>query len=152
VEDLVKGDMVYTVDDNGNHSYSPLDCIVRTECPGGKATLVQIGDLRVTPYHPLMNDEGEWYFPSSASSSEVQDCEAVYSFIVPNRRPMIVDGHVFSTWGHGLQGPVIGHDYFGSEKVVEDMKRFTTYDLGYVNLVPQMIQRDPTNGLICKIA
>jgi hypothetical protein len=152
VEDLVKGDMVYTVDGIGYHSYSPIDCIVRTECPGGKANLVKIGDLRVTPYHPLMNDEGEWYFPSSVSSPEVQDCEAVYSFIVPDRRPMIVDGQVFSTWGHGLQGPVIGHDYFGSEKVIEDMKRFTTYDLGYVNLVPEMIQRGPTNNLICKIA
>ena len=151
VEDLVKGDMVYTVDEQGNHSYMPLECIVRTECPEGTAALVQVSDLLVTPYHPIRID-GVWIFPSSLGQTVVRDCEALYSFVVPNRRPMIVDGQIFSTWGHDIQGPVIGHEYFGSSKVIDDMKLFTTYELGIVNLDPEMIQRDPTNGLICKIA
>jgi len=151
VEELVKGDLVYTVNGSHHNLYSEIECIVRTECPDKKASIVQVGDLRVTPYHPIMNDEGEWVFPYTLGATVVQECEAVYSFIVQNRRPMIVAGQVFATWGHGLKGPVIGHDYFGTDRVIEDMKRFSTYDLGIVNLVPNMIKRDPTSQLICEI-
>jgi len=151
VEELVKGDQVYTVSTDGDHLYSEIECIVRTECPDKKASLVQVRDLRVTPYHPIMKGSSEWVFPCTLGETVVQECEALYSFIVRNRKPMIVDGQVFATWGHGLQGPVIGHEYFGTDRIIEDMKRFTTYGLGIVNLVPQMIKRDPTSQLICEI-
>jgi len=147
VENIVKGDVVSTDRDG---VFGEIECVVRTECPGKKAILVQIGDLRVTPYHPI-KVMGNWVFPSTMASAESQECEALYSFVVNTRRPMVVNGHIFSTWGHALEGPVIGHDYFGTEKVIVDMKLFTTYDLGIVNLVPDMIQRDPTSHRICGI-
>lgn len=150
VEELVKGDLVYTMNEAGDYIYSDIECIVRTECPDKKVPLVQVGGLRVTPYHPIMNDE-KWVFPHTLGATVIQECEAVYSFIVQNRCPMIVDGRVFATWGHGLQGPVIGHEYFGTDRVIDDMKRFTTYDLGIVNLTQDMIKREPTSRLICEI-
>jgi len=150
VEELVKGDLVYTMNEAGDYIYSDIECIVRTECPDKKVPLVQVGGLRVTPYHPIMNDE-KWVFPHTLGATVIQECEAVYSFIVQNRCPMIVDGRVFATWGHGLQGPVIGHEYFGTDRVIDDMKRFTTYDLGIVNLTQDMIKREPTSSLICEI-
>jgi len=62
-----------------------------------------------------------------------------------------VNDKIFSTLGHGLSGDVIEHDYFGTDKIIRDLKVIYGYDKGLVCLEYDMIKRDPRSHKVCKI-
>merc|ERR1711918_331754 len=44
--------------------------------------------------------------------------------------------------GHELQGPVVGHSFWGSSAVLESLKKCRGWNEGYVMLGPDCVQRD----------
>ena len=99
--------------------------------------MVTIDNLRVTPYHPIIHYKAfqqSWIFPINIKKPTVVECRSMYTFVIENRNALIVDGFIFATYGHGLEGNVISHDYFGSNKVINDLKKMDTYEDGYVLL------------------
>ena len=45
---------------------------------------------------------------------------------------MDVNGICCSTFGHGIKGKNVEHDYFGSEKIVNDLRRFESFKTGFI--------------------
>ena len=148
VKDLKKGDKVMTYDEAGYYTPSEIECVIRTTCPGGSALMVQIDDLQITPYHPIKKND-KWVFPIMMEKLILIDTPYIYSFIVKNRKSVIINEHIYATWGHELRGKVIEHDYFGS-KVINDMKKFSGYESGLISLEAGMFKRNKENR-ICKI-
>jgi len=58
---------------------------------------------------------------------------------------------VSGTLAHGVEGDVIGHDYFGTERVVEDLKRLSGWAAGVVTITPEDVMRDPVTTFITGI-
>ena len=56
------------------------------------------------------------------------------SVLVNKDSKIIVQGFTYATLGHGITGEVIGHPFFGTERVINDLKKFNTYSYGFVNL------------------
>ena len=73
----------------------------------------------------------------------------MFTFVIKNRKSVIIEDYVFATYGHNLKGDVIDHDYFGTEKVINDLKRLETYKFGYVYLKKEMFIRH--NGRVSAI-
>ena len=98
--------------------------------------------LSITPYHPVYKGYS-WRFPIDISSSEPESikCDEMYTFVIKNRKSVIVEDYVFATYGHNLKEEVINHDYFGSERVINDLKLIDTYRLGFVYLRKEMFIR-----------
>ena len=65
----------------------------------------------------------------------------MYTFVIKNRKSVIVEDYVFATYGHNLKEEVINHDYFGSQRVINDLKLMDTYRLGFVYLRKEMFIR-----------
>lgn len=42
-------------------------------------------NLKLTPYHPVIDENGEWKFPIDISDFKLENCEAVYSFLLKER-------------------------------------------------------------------
>lgn len=61
-------------------------------------------------------------------------CEAVYNFILENGNSLDINGICCATLAHGIKGKNIEHEYFGTEKIVEDLKQFKSFEKGLVNL------------------
>jgi len=147
VEDLKKGDEVYTYDSENSQRFSKstIECVVETVCPGGEEEMSTIGNLQITPWHPIihyMAFQENWKFPINMRLPSLVQCDSMFTFIVGNRKSLIVEGFVFATYGHGLEGDVISHDYFGSDKVINDLRKFDTYEEGYVILDKSMFHRE----------
>jgi hypothetical protein len=83
-----------------------------------------------------------WKFPLNISPPHIINCDSMYTFVLENRKSLIVDGFVFATYGHKLTGDVISHDYFGSDNVINDLKKKNTYEEGYVHLTKEMFKKD----------
>ena len=81
----------------------------------------------------------------------LHDCNYIYSIVTKNRRPVIMGALIFATWGHNIKGDVIGHEYFGTDRVINDLKNFPSYEEGIIELTKDNIKRDDTTGLVCAI-
>ena len=163
VEDIKKGDRVITYhtekDENGRHHEShitdTIECVIRTKCENNKEKMVQLGNLLITPYHPiidLMNYDKDWCFPMTKHRVREHNCNYMYTFVTSNRQSLSIERYIFSTLGHGLKEDIISHEYFGTDAVINDLKKFDTYNDGYVELTQEMFQRDDNTGKVCKIA
>ena len=147
VEDLKKGDEVVTYDPENNQRFSKstIVCVVETVCAGGEELMSTIGNLKITPWHPIihyMAFQENWKFPINMKTPSLIQCDSMFTFVVENRKSLIIEGFVFSTYGHGLEGDVISHDYFGTDRVINDLRKFNTYEEGYVILDKSMFHKE----------
>ena len=101
--------------------------------------------LKITPYHPVIDWKGyekNWNFPIIKGHPEVMRCDAIYTIVTKNRWSVIVEGFIFATLGHNITGDVIGHNYFGTDRVIKDLKNIESYDTGLVTLTKDMFKRE----------
>ena len=151
VENIKKGDKVKTVsikNDIITENISEIECLVITKCKNEYEYMVELeNNLKITPYHPvytLSMLKYKWVFPIDISASKPQKikCETMYTFVVKNRESVIVNDYIFATFGHKLtDNEVIKHDYFGTDKIIDDLEMFKSYKTGYVLLDKCMFLR-----------
>jgi hypothetical protein len=156
IKDLKKGDLVLTCDPNNVDEtvISPIECLVFTKSYNDEELLSTISNkatsLSLTPYHPVINNKNyQWTFPISLNPPQIRKCEGVYTVVVQNRFPIIVQGFTYATLGHEITGEVIGHPFFGTDRVINDLKKFNTYDYGFVNLEKANYKRE--GGIVTDI-
>ena len=105
-----------------------------------------LGNLKITPYHPIIdfkNNDDNWVYPKDLGIIKTVKCSEMYTFVLSNRQPVLIEDYIFSTYGHGLDSnEVIQHDYFGSELVIEDLSKITRDPLGKIRLIPSMFVRN----------
>ena len=149
IRDVKKGDLVLTCDpcNMNEHVISEVECLVFTKSHNYKELLSTISNkatsLSITPYHPVLNlHTDKWVYPCTLSPPLTRACEGVYTLVVKNRYPVIVQGFVYATLGHNIEGSVIGHPYFGTEKVINDLKKFISYSSGLVELKKEYFIRN----------
>lgn len=112
--------------------------------------MTQIGTLLITPWHPVRDSEGTWYFPAERHGSSICAVNTVYNLVLNRDHIVIIEGVEAITLGHGLTGPVVGHDYFGTTAVIEDLNKQPGMEHGrptYTNLVTV---RDAETGRVVR--
>lgn len=57
-------------------------------------------------------------------------CDFVYNFLLDSCHSMLINGVICSTLGHGFKGINVEHPYFGTNKIVEDIKKLKGWELG----------------------
>eukprot|EP01117_Protostelium_nocturnum_P008640 TRINITY_DN30_c0_g2_i1.p1 TRINITY_DN30_c0_g2~~TRINITY_DN30_c0_g2_i1.p1 ORF type:complete len:716 (-),score=297.14 TRINITY_DN30_c0_g2_i1:41-2188(-) len=140
VGEIVKGDQVST-----SSGSSKVSCVLKTVYPSKTAQLVTLGDLKLTPYHPVKS-EGVWTFPRDLSNPKTEECEAVYSFLLEDGTSMMIEGIECVSLAHGLNdNSVVAHSFFGTSKIVEDMRKFEGFESGLVTVFPHNFVRDPVS-------
>ena len=128
-----------------------VTCAVQIHTDGGSEELVQLegSGLRLTPWHPVRVD-GRWQFPCALACARRVPCDAVYDFVLSEGHVMEIDGVQCVTLGHGFQGAVIGHAYFGTDRVVDDLRAMRGWEAGLVELHASTCNvRDPETRKIC---
>jgi hypothetical protein len=103
-----------------------------------------IKKLRTTPYHPIFHS-GSWKFPIDICESRTECFEPVYDFLTSGSA-IIVSDTICCTWGHGIKGEVIGHDFFGSRQAIKTT--FPGWKSGTVCINNDFFTRDEKSGRI----
>jgi len=134
--------------------------VVRTAIESGRLMMCRIGELKVTPWHPI-RIEGKWVFPADVVEAQLEECDVVYSTLL--EADADVDAHAFEvegvtavTLGHGLVASngadARAHPFFGSYTKVlgglRDLAGFESED-GVAHCVG--VHRDSV-GLVCGFA
>ena len=141
VDEVRKGDVVL-----GGHA---VVCVVRTDSEPFVTDLTRVGTLLVTDWHPIRaGPDRRWAFPCLVPGATVVHaaCGAVYNFVLDTGHEVTIEGTACVTLGHGLDGPVVSHAYFGTGRVVDDLRRMRGWDDGLVSLIGTL--RGP-DGRVC---
>jgi hypothetical protein len=89
-----------------------------------------------------------WIFPSEIAQLNERLISTVYNLVLTSGHIVNVEGHKCITLAHGFKEPVAAHDFFGTEAVIDCLKKQPGWNEGrplYKNLV---VTREETTGLI----
>lgn len=106
--------------------------------------------LEITPWHPV-RIENEWVFPISQDNLSLNTCNEVYNLILDNNHIAIINDIEVVTLGHGFkENNIITHEYFGTNKVIEDLKTFDPigFEKGLILLKENTFKRCESTGLV----
>lgn len=130
--------------------YSEIKCVLVTEV-GENIEMVKFNKgLIITNYHPILH-KNDWRFPVDVKEPEHIFVDRYYNFVLEQGHSMLINEVYCITLGHEMEGPVIGHEYLGTKKVIDDLKKLEGWNDGKVILNRAMVKRDPRTSLIVGI-
>ncbi len=101
--------------------------------------MVKIGNfLSITPWHPIQKIDHKWNFPcllgEALPVSEFN--EYLYDLVLESGHTVEIGGFKVATLGHHFEEDIVKHDYFGTHRVIDDLKNkfFSAYDQGMVTV------------------
>ena len=132
VQNIRKGTCILS----GNTS-TFVRCVIKTKhngpiCIAGQDNNNYIG---ITPYHPINSNHFE-----TVNMEDVY----VYNFFLEDKHQIELKyGIIAITLNHGMSGPVIGHNYFGTNRVENDFQKHPDWENGYITIDNIKAIRDP---------
>lgn len=141
--DIQKGDIVAT-----SKGQAEIHCVIKTPCK--KVNIVEFKGLQVTQWHPV-KVKGVWTFPIYLGETKEMSDVDIFSFLLePGYEDMLMGDSVpCITFAHGIENdPVATHPFYGTNKVVDEMKKMEGFDEGCVT-VSNGVLVDAETNLVC---
>lgn len=114
----------------------------------GPIDLVELKGVKLTPWDPVRLDR-EWKFPTNVKKAQAEYCDVVYNLILDRNHIVVINGLEAVTLGYEFKdNEVIEHEYFGSQKVINDMKTFKGWDKGKIIIDQWQTVRDTMTQLV----
>ena len=99
----------------------------------------------VSKNHPLSND-GNWgHAVKFATGTETKILQC-YNLVLESRHVLFISGFAAVTLGHGIKGDIVEHDYYGTNKVVDDLSKMSGWEDGIVE-IKDIVRND--SGTVC---
>ena len=145
VKDIKCGDQVWTP-----HGATTVKLVVKTLCKDNLTELCKIGNLSVTPWHPIKY-ENKWCFPYTLAPARLSQCEAVYSFVLDKFHIMNIENFDVICLAHGYTDGILAHEFWGTQKIINNLKSKEGFNDGLVVLHAGCLVNDPETGLACAL-
>lgn len=142
IADVRTGELVWTP-----CGPTTVRCTVECRTKGRSQPMSQVGNLSITPWHPILH-EGGWVFPANVAGYTSRLVNVVHNFVLDGGHVVDVEGIQCVTLGHNLTLPIVAHAYFGSERIVDDLARRPGWDAGHVIYEDLKTIKDPSTGMI----
>jgi Mg-chelatase subunit ChlD len=161
VKDLVKGDVVYALDKNSVLVKDSVRCIVKSCVETGNLKMCNINGLNITLWHPLkMNvpqnsnnpnnlNLSEWIFPINVATEKNVQIDWIYNVVLESGVSICINNLMMATLAHGLKDPIIAHEYYGTQKIIDDLSKMKGWNQGMIELANPMVYR--LNGIVSQL-
>ncbi|CAE6459883.1 unnamed protein product [Rhizoctonia solani] len=149
VSDLRRGTVVRTP--NGT---ARVVANLRTACPSRVMELCTIGELAITPWHPV-HHQGSWVFPTQVCEPKSLPCDYVYSILLEpspdsENHGVYIEGTRCVTLGHGCTDPVRVHPFLSNyARVVESLSQLQGFYDGNGVIDCAGVARDSLTNMVC---
>jgi Mg-chelatase subunit ChlD len=149
VQDLRKGDRVLGGLEVQAVLYTPVNREV-------DMVVFQTG-LKITPWHPMKMEtdlygDVPWVFPNDVGKKVKMFVDAYYNLVLDQGHVVELNSYTVCTLGHGFEeNDVIKHPYFGTQAVIEDLKKHPDWETGWLHMDPLRMVRSSETGLVIKI-
>ena len=96
-------------------------------------------------YHPV-EINGEWVFPCEKFKVTKKFIGCWYNLVLNNKHEVVLNGVKAITLGHNRKDGILKHPYFGTNKVIEALKKYDSFNSGFISTSNLKVHR--TNNLI----
>jgi hypothetical protein len=89
--------------------------------------------------------------PCSLVSAPTEiSCEEVYNFALDQGHTVLVNNVECVTLGHGFQDDIVRHTYYGTQRVIEDLRRLDSEqnNSGIIEITEEALIRNRQTGLV----
>jgi len=123
-----------------------IHCVVRTNLNELVKMVYLSPDLVITPWHPVRLPNGNWVFPAElveqgkATAAEVS-IPSYYTLVMETGHVFTIGGYEVCGLAHDFKGPVIEHEFYGTDAILKQLSTHRGWDQGYVVL--QLDDWDP---------
>ena len=154
------GDSKIRMADGGHYPINQMVSGMQVATPYGGATIValvvcntyansqpmcNVGNLWITPWHPVRIDN-KWQFPANIVGYTDRVVSTVYNLVLDCNHIVYAEDIECVTLGHGIGEDVVSHNFFGTNSVIEDLKKCNGWDVGRPTFVNLVSERDPISG------
>lgn len=150
-QDIRKGDQILSLDEHGESCVATVKCVVVTKCLHNEAKFIELPNgLLITSWHPI-RIEGKWVFPATVEDKKfaLRTRDYVFNFLLDSCHVAFINGVECICLAHGIEGDkVASHEYYGTQKVVEDLMQQPGWSDGRIELDPSQMARDEESGRI----
>lgn len=131
-----------------------VNYVVKTKCPNNKAKMIVFDNgLIITAWHPIRLNQ-QWIMPCSLASGPTEiSCEEVYNFALDQGHTVLVNDVECVTLGHGFKDDIVRHSYYGTKRVIEDLRRLDNeqHNSGIIQITANDLIRSQTSGLVAGV-
>lgn len=143
VKDLLKGETIISSDG----ICAKVVCVVIFPI-GKEIDLVNINGVGVTPKHPIKVD-GVWKYPGEVLPANKSYCDCLYNLVLDKNHVANINNIDMITLGHKKhESSVLSHPYYGTERVIEDLKNLRGWNDGRVLMEGCKKFLDPFTGKV----
>jgi hypothetical protein len=127
VNELKKGDRLF----NFNNMQCKVICVIKQNI-NAEIDVCSVNEMLISPYHPIYLFN-KWMFPATEFKIQKRFITSLYNIVLDNYDSIVVNFIPVITLGHNLNAnPITKHDYFGTNKIREDLKLVKGYDEGLI--------------------
>ena len=123
MKNLRKGDILK----NG----AVVECLVENKI-NREEKIVSINDTLFSLYHPIEINR-EWVFPCQHFKVIKKYIISWYNLSLKNKYEVIFNGVKAFTLGHNRTEGILKHSYFGTEKFINALKKYNSYNAGFIS-------------------
>ena len=147
VQDIRRGDLISTSDG----MVAVVQALVETVIPKDQGIeVVEVNGVFLTPWHPVFSSSAKtWVFPVDIATPVKMQLGSIYNLVLDSSHVVKINNLEVITLGHGKSEGVLAHPYFGTMKVIDDLKKHQGWSTGHLVIVDPKTERD-ANGLVCK--
>jgi len=146
VKNLLKDDEIECSDGSFAKVLCLAEFIINREL-----AIVEISKVKLTPKHPIKY-EGKWAFPKNIEKVKSTYIHSIYNLVLDKDHIVKINGIEILTWGHEKYGnEIIEHEYYGTKKIIEDLKKSDGWEKGKIVLEKIRKIRDPDTKKVTKI-
>ena len=120
-----------------------IECVLETRCAG--VAVAYVSDvLAITPFHPVRRcGTNQWTLPGGLVDRQATYTGSIFSFLLCGRAPSVLVGDFeVVALAHGLDADIARHAYYGTERVVGDMRQHPSWESGLIVLHEPAVLRD----------
>ncbi len=132
---------------NGQLTTTTIRCIVKSKVPNGVMQMCNIGNMLITPWHPVL--VGSWAFPINLVESKPVQINYIYNIVLESGHVLFINACPVVTLGHNFTGQVVAHPYYGSQQIIQDLSQMDGWNEGFIQLDQPMIMR--ADGFVTKL-
>lgn len=128
-----------------------IRCVIKTRVGENylmTALHTRRGLMEITPYHPIRSDDGEWIFAHTIGETRNIPVESLYNFVLDSHHTVFIHDIECITLGHLYNHATLEHNYFGTEAIINDLKKCPGSDEGMIELNKDFFTRDEKSGRI----
>lgn len=135
-----KGDKIRSINKNNMYTTATIVCVLEIKIKNGIREFVNLSNgLYITPWHPIRYNK-EWIFPANLKSPIIKSCESIITLVLDKDHIGFINGYECIMLGHGFTDGILNHAYYGTNRVIDDLKKNYGWPMGRVTVYDTEIE------------